>query len=87
MYRLVLLFLFVSSSLCFFDFLSQNRNNLVQIANYTVISNIEDWSRLIFIDGNDDVRLFHAGHMLDRTGNTDGKVYVGTNGLTSLSNL
>ena len=79
--------LFASCCFCFFDLLGKNRNDLVQVAYYAVIGNVEDRSRLIFVDGNDDVGLFHTSHVLDGSGDTDGKVNMGTNSLTSLSNL
>ena len=77
----------VLCSLCFFDLLGQSRQDLVQIANDAVVSNVEDRSCLIFVNCNDDIRLFHTSQVLNCTGDTDCKVYMRTNGLTGLSNL
>ena len=65
----------------------QQRHYLVQITNDTIVGDIEDRCILILVDGNDDIGLFHAGNMLDRTGNTDCEVNMRTDSLTSLANL
>ena len=67
--------LFLSSD-CSFNLFCQLRKDLIQVSYDTVISYIEDRSCLIFVDCNDDIRLFHTSYMLDCSGNTDCKVYV-----------
>src|SRR5699024_5308924 len=70
-----------------FDCLCQLRNNLKSVAYDTVISHIEDRSVRIFVDGDDDIGLFHTGYVLDRSGDTDCEVYLRTNSFTCLTNL
>src|SRR3974390_2581321 len=40
-------------------------HDLEQIADETVIRDLEDGRFLVFVDGDDDFRVFHAGEMLN----------------------
>ena len=74
-----------------FDFLFQalgkHRNDLVEITHDTQVSDAEDGSELVLVDGDDEVGLFHTGEMLDGTADTAGHVEVRTDGLTGLTHL
>ena len=39
-----------------------------------IIGHIKNGRRIVFIDGNDKIRPFHAGHMLDGARNTASQV-------------
>ena len=51
--------------LVFLDLLDQGRNNLLIVADNADVSYAEDRSALILVDRDDEVRLFHAGYVLD----------------------
>ncbi len=63
------------------------RDYLVQVSYDTVVSNFEDRSIRILIDGNDDVGCLHSCQVLDSAGDTASKVDFRLNGSTRLSNL
>ena len=69
------------------DLPGQERNDLVQIADDTEVSDVEDRSVLVFVDRNDEIGLFHTCHVLDRTGYADREVDLRTDGLAGLADL
>ena len=79
----------LSSLLCFFrlEFFGQKRNDLVEITDDTIVSDIEDRCVFILVNSDDVIGFFHTCDMLDGTGDTDCKVDLRTNRLTGLSYL
>ena len=69
------------------DALGQHGDNLVEVAHDTQVSNAEDGSELVLVDGDDEVTLFHTCQVLDGTADTASHVEVGTDGLTGLTYL
>ena len=67
--------------------LSEHRNDLMQIAHDTEVSDAEDRCELVLVDGDDEVGLFHASEVLDGTADTASHVQCGTDGLTGLTHL
>jgi hypothetical protein len=53
----------------------------------TVIGHLEDRSFLVLVDGDDDLRVLHAGEMLDRARDPDRDVEVGSDDLAGLADL
>ena len=77
-------------NLCLFQLLdlsSKCRNYFIQIANYAVISNVEDVGILILVDSDDAVRAAHACYVLDSAGDTASDVKLRSNGLAGLAYL
>ena len=70
-----------------FETLGEHGDNLVEVANDAEVGNAEDGGELIFVDGNDELALFHAGEVLDGTADAASHIEVGTDGLTGLSDL
>ncbi len=69
------------------NLLCQRRYNLIQITNNSIIRHIKNRGCLILVDCNDDIGFLHACQMLNRTRDTDGKIYIRAYRLTCLSNL
>ncbi len=69
------------------DLSGQSRNNLEQVADDTVVSDVEDAGILVSVDGDDAIRAAHTSDVLDRAGDTAGDVELGTDGLTGLADL
>jgi len=60
-----------------FKLLSQCRDNLEQITYNAIISNIKNGRIRICVDGNNDLRCFHARQMLYLAGNSAGNIQDG----------
>jgi hypothetical protein len=58
-----------------------------EIADEAVIGDLEDRRLLVLVDGDDDLRILHAGEMLDRAGDADRDVEVGRHDLAGLADL
>lgn len=69
------------------DLLGQSGHDLIEVAYDTDIGHVKDGSVLILVDGDDQIGLFHTGHVLDGSGDTDCEVKLRTNCLTCLTNL
>ena len=59
----------------------------MHIPYQAVMSHFKDRRILVFINGHDHFRFFHAGYMLQRAGNGTGKVQFRCDGLTGLPYL
>src|SRR3546814_4551643 len=60
------------------QFLLQLGNRHEEVGHEAVFGNLEDRRLLVLVDGDDDLRILHAGEMLDGSGDTDGHVEVGS---------
>src|SRR5258707_894243 len=67
--------------------LGQFRNRLIQIRDQAIIGNLEDRRVLVLVDRDDDLRIFHAGEVLDRAGNADRDIKLGRHHLAGLADL
>src|SRR5215467_1260579 len=47
------------------EFLRELRKRLVEVGNKSVIGNLKDRRFLVLVDGDDDLRILHAGEMLN----------------------
>ena len=73
------------SSLCCLDLLDQLRHDLEQIAHDAVVSNAEDGSTLVLVDGDDALRILHTGGVLDSTRDTQSHIDLGVHSLAGLT--
>ena len=62
-------------------------NRIKQISNQAKIGHLENRGFFVFVDRYDDLTVFHARKVLDRTGNPDCDVKIRRNNLTGLANL
>ncbi len=67
--------------------LRQHGDNLVQVSNDAEVGDAEDGRKLVLVDGDDEVGLFHTGQVLDGTADTTSHVEVRADGLTRLTHL
>src|SRR5690242_4862703 len=67
--------------------LLQFRQELEQVADQAIVGDREDRRVGILVDGDDDLRILHAGEVLDRAGYATGNVEVGGNHLAGLADL
>src|ERR1700690_3852911 len=63
------------------------RQRRIKIRDQAVIGDLEDWRLLVLVDGDDDLRILHAGEMLDRAGDADRDVKLRCNNLAGLADL
>ena len=71
-----------------------NRQNLQQITDNgvgvpsdAVITILKDWRIQVGVYCNDTLTVFHAGQMLDSSGDAEGQIYFGMNEATGLADL
>ena len=69
------------------DALGQHGNDLVEVTNDAQVCHAEDGGKLVLVDGDDVIALFHTGEVLDGTADTASHVEAGTNCLTGLAHL
>ena len=67
--------------------LRQHGDNLVQVSNDAEVGDAEDGGKLVLVDGDDEVGLFHTGQVLDGTADTASHVEVRADSLTRLTDL
>lgn len=67
--------------------LLQLRQDDEEIADETVVGNLEDRRFLVLVDGDDDLGILHAGKMLDGARDADGNVEIGGDHLAGLADL
>src|SRR5579872_1639743 len=67
----------IPSALNLIELGGELRQRLVEIRHQSVIGDLEDGGFLIFIDRDDDLRILHAGEMLNGAGNADRDIEVG----------
>jgi len=65
----------------------QLRHHLEQIADEAVIGHLEDRRIRVFVDGDDDLRVLHAGQVLNGPGDADGDVKLRRDDLAGLADL
>ena len=63
--------------------LLQFRQDFKQVGDETVVGDLEDRGLLILVDGDDDLRILHAGEVLDAAGNVE----IGRHDLAGLADL
>ena len=64
---------FIAHLFCFprrTNLLYHKRNNLEQIPAYAIICDLKNRGRLVFIDGDNAIRILHPGFVLNRAGDT-----------------
>ena len=55
------------------------RHHVKQVTHQTIIRHRKNWRFRILVDRNNGFRIFHAGQMLDRAGNTDANSLASVN--------
>src|SRR5882672_1427322 len=65
----------------------QFRQRLVEIGDQPEVGDLEDRRLFVLVDRHDDLRVLHAGQMLDRTRNADRDVELGRHHLAGLAHL
>ena len=58
-----------------------------KITDEAVVGNLEDRGFLVLVDGDDDLRVLHAGQMLDGAGDADRDVELRCDDLAGLADL
>src|SRR5258708_6372960 len=69
------------------ELLVELRQDLEQIANETVIGDLEDRRLLILVDRDDDLGILHPGEMLDGARDADRDIELGRDDLAGLADL
>ena len=77
----------VGSVLLGLEGFDHHRNDFEQVAADAVVGSFEDGGGLILVDRDDALGILHAGQVLDRAGNAEGNIDLGTDGLAGLSDL
>src|SRR4029079_19034803 len=62
-------------------------HRLEEIGDEAVIGDLEDRRFLILVDGDDDLRVLHAGQVLDGARNADRNIEIGSDDLAGLADL
>src|SRR4029453_11765576 len=60
---------------------------LMQVADKSISGDLKNWRVWVFVDRDDDSRIFDTGQMLDRAGNANANIKLRPNALASLSYL
>src|SRR5271165_1707115 len=60
---------------------------LVEIGNETVVGNLKNRCVFVLVDGHDDLRVLHAGKMLNGAGYSHRNVELGRHNLAGLAYL
>ena len=68
-------------------FFGQHRHSFEEVADDSIVGDVEDWGFRIFIYGYYGSGVFHADKVLDGAGNTKGHVKFRRNGLSRRSDL
>merc|ERR1740123_2917803 len=63
------------------------RHHIEQIADNSIVCNLEDRGFSVLIDGDNDLAILHSCQVLDGTGDSNGDVQTRSNDFTSLPNL
>src|SRR5436309_334636 len=67
--------------------LTQLGDRIVQVGDDSVIGNIKDRGVGVLVNGNDDLAVLDAGHVLSRTGDASRNIKVGGNDFAGLADL
>ena len=59
--------------------LQQITDNGVGVSSDAVITILKDWRIQVGVYRNDTLTVFHAGQMLDSSGDAEGQIYFGMN--------
>src|SRR5687768_16737985 len=59
------------------ELLLEFRHDLEEVADEAVVGDLEDRRLLVLVDGDVDLRVLHAGEVLDRPRDADGDVELG----------
>src|ERR1700730_5089972 len=70
-----------------FQFSEDGGDELRDVAYDAVVGDLEDGCLGVAVDGDDGFAFVHAGEMLDGSGDTDGDVELGLDGLAGLADL
>src|SRR6476619_4190962 len=62
-------------------------NGSEQVLDQAVVGDAEDRRLLVLVDRNDDLRVFHAGKMLDRAADADRDIQLRRDDLAGLADL
>src|SRR6185436_972103 len=74
-------------ALLFLKRLGEFRDRLEQVGHQSVIRHLEDRRVLVFVDGDDDLAVLHAGQMLNRARDADRDVEFRRHDLAGLADL
>ena len=69
------------------ELLGQLRDDLEQVADQADVGDLEDRRVLVLVDRDDDLRILHAGEVLDRARNADRDIDFGGDDLAGLADL
>lgn len=67
--------------------LQQITDNGVGVSSDAVITILKDWRIQVGVYRNDTLTVFHAGQMLDSSGDAEGQIYFGMNETAGLADL
>jgi subtilisin family serine protease len=70
-----------------FQLLGQLRQGLIEVRHQSVVGDLKDRCFLILVDRHDDLRILHAGEVLDGTRNADSYVQIRCHHLARLTDL
>jgi hypothetical protein len=65
----------------------QFRHDLEEVADEAVVGDLEDRGFFVLVDGDDDLRVLHAGEVLDGARDADGDVEFRGDDLAGLADL
>src|SRR5919201_379763 len=63
------------------------RQDLEEVADKTIVGDLEDRRLLVLVDGDDHLGVLHAGQMLDRAGDADRDIKFRGHHLAGLADL
>src|SRR5437588_2406393 len=75
------------SALQLLDLFGKHGQNFEEIADDSVIGNVEDWCFGILINGHDGLGVLHSNQMLNRSGDAHGDVEFRSHSLTGRADL
>ena len=71
----------------FFECLGEGGHDFEDVADDAVVGDFEDWGVLVFVDGDDGARAFHAYDVLDGAADAEREVELGRDGLAGAADL
>jgi hypothetical protein len=72
---------------CGLDGLGECGDDFEEVAYDAVVGYFEDWGFGVFVDGDDALRALHADEVLDGSGDANGEVEFGCDGLARGADL
>ena len=73
--------------LCRFHCLGEGRDHFHEVADDAVVGDFKDGGLGVLVDGDDALRGLHADQVLDGSGDADGEVELGRDGLAGAADL